>query len=120
MYAIIKIKGKQYRVAQGDVIDVDLLDEQNGSKLEFKDVLFFNNGSAITLGEPFVAGCTVLGEIVSSDIAGQKIESVKYKRSHNQYRKFGHRQHYSRIRINEIHQAKEKESKAKGSKHHGP
>lgn len=114
MYAIIKIKGKQYRVAQGDVIDVDLLDEQNGSKIEFNDVLFFNNGSAVTLGGPFVAGCTVLGEVISSDIAGPKVESVKYKRSHNQYRKFGHRQHYSRVKINEI---QAKEHKAKGSKH---
>lgn len=116
MYAIIKIKGKQYRVAQGDVIDVDLLDEQEGT-VEFKDVLFFNNGSAITLGQPFVAGCTIIGEIVDAEVAGPKITSVKYKRSHNQYRKFGHRQHYSRIKIKEIH-AKEhkehKEPKAKG------
>lgn len=118
MYAIIKIAGKQYRVAQGDVIDVDLLDKELGAKVEFKDVLFFNNGSVVNLGIPLVENCLVIGEIISSDVAGPKISSVKYKRSHNQWRKFGHRQHYSRVKILEIQSEEKKEGK-KGRQHHG-
>lgn len=106
MYAIIKSGGKQYRVAKDDVIDVELLDVEDGGKVEFKDVLLFGNGSHTKLGIPFVSGCTVIGEIVAAEVAGPKIMSIKYKRSHHQYRKFGHRQKYSRVRIVEIRESK--------------
>lgn len=102
MYAIIKTGGKQYRVAKGDVIDVELLDVQDGANVEFKDVLIFCNGSDTKVGAPIVDGCTVVGEVVAAEVGGPKVMSVKYKRSHNQYRKFGHRQHYSRIKITDI------------------
>jgi len=116
MYAIIKISGKQYRVAKGDIIDVDLQDAQDGAKVEFNDVLFFNNGSASKIGLPLVSGCLVIGEILE-EVAGPKITSVKYKRSHNQWRKFGHRQRYTRVKILEI-QSKEKEGKESGKGRH--
>lgn len=102
MYAIIKTGGKQYRVAVGDIIDVELLHIEDGSPVEFKDVLFFNDGKASKVGLPNVAGCVVKGEIVSSQVAGPKVVSVKYKPSHNERRKFGHRQKYSRVKITAI------------------
>lgn len=109
MYAIIKTGGKQYRVAQDDVIDVELLHAEDGAKVEFKDVLFFCDGDKQNIGKPIVSGCVVSGEVIGT-VPGQKIVSVKYKPSHNQCRKFGHRQHYSRVKITAIGK-KSKETK---------
>lgn len=104
-YAIIKTGGKQYRVAENDIIEVELLDAGLGSEVEFTDVLFLTDGSAAKVGQPVVAGYVVKGELLG-EATGPKIVSMKYKRSHHQYRKFGHRQHYSRVRITGIAQPK--------------
>lgn len=108
MYAIIKSGGKQYKVKKGDVIDVELLNGENGERIEFADVLFFNDGEKQHVGGPLVSGVTVVGEFVDI-VKGPKISSVKYKRSHHQYRKFGHRQKYSRIKITELANSHKKE-----------
>jgi len=100
MYAIIKTGGKQYRVAVGDIIDVELLDGEIGSQVQFSDVLFFNNGSRPFVGNPHVAGCVVMGELVDC-VPGPKVTSVKYIPG-NHRKKIGHRQHYSRIKITQI------------------
>lgn len=101
MYAIIQTGGKQYRVAKDDIIDVELLNAQDGAKVEFKDVLFHFDGNKQNIGKPMVSECIVAGEVIST-VQGPKITSVKYKPSHNQCRKFGHRQKYSRVKITEI------------------
>ena len=101
MYAIIKTGGKQYRVAKDDVIDVELLNVDQGSAVEFSEVLFVNDGSNALIGEPVVAGCLVKGEVVGS-AAGPKITSLKYRpRGHTQ-KHWGHRQHYTRVKITDI------------------
>lgn len=100
MYAIIKTGGKQYKVAVGDFVDVELLDADFGAQVNF-DVLFVTDGTAQQVGVPLVAGAIVRGEVMDC-VRGPKISSVKYKRSHHQYRKFGHRQKYSRVKITEI------------------
>ncbi|MEI8365483.1 MAG: 50S ribosomal protein L21 [Parachlamydiaceae bacterium] len=99
-YAIIKTGGKQYRVAVGDEIDVELLPEEVGSQVKFTEVLFTHNGANIVFGEPFVPGCVVLGECVDF-VAGPKVTSVKYIPG-NHRKKIGHRQHYSRVKITQI------------------
>lgn len=100
-YAIIKTGGKQYRVSQDDVIDVELLnDAKLGSEVNF-DVLFVNDESNANVGLPSVSGFVVKGELLGFS-TGPKITSMKYKASHHQYRKFGHRQHYSRVKITQI------------------
>jgi large subunit ribosomal protein L21 len=111
MYAIIKTGGKQYRVAKDDVIDVELLDAEPGSEVEFEEVLMVNNGKDTLFGEPSVSGYVVKGEVVGSAV-GPKIISMKYKRSHNTRKKWGHRQHYSRIKILEIGAATGEKKKA--------
>jgi len=100
IYAIIKSGGKQYRVQEDDLIDVELLHAEPGSKVEFNDVLFINDG-APKIGEPSVAGSIVKGEIVAES-AGPKVVSIKYRPRQHSQRKFGHRQHYSRVKITEI------------------
>jgi len=110
MYAIIKTGGKQYRIAPGDIIDVELLDGEHGSEITFADVLFFHDGQAQQIGSPSLS-IDVKGTLLGRS-KGDKIESMKYKRSHHQYRRFGHRQHYSRVQITNIggheHQGKKK------------
>ncbi len=101
MYAIIKTGGKQYRVAKDDVIDVELLNADQGSAVEFSEVLFVNDGKEALIGEPFVAGCLVKGEVIGT-AAGPKVSSLKYRpRGHTQ-KHWGHRQHFTRIKITDI------------------
>lgn len=103
VYAIIQSGGKQYRVAQGDIIEVELLDAEPGQKVEFAgpEVLFVSDGTTAAIGSPGVAGYSVIGELMAV-VPGPKVVSMKYKPSHHQYKRWGHRQHYSQVRITEI------------------
>ena len=101
MYAIIKSGGKQHRVKKGDVIDVELLNVDQGSAVEFSEVLFVNDGSNALIGAPVVAGYLVKGEVIGTS-AGPKLRSLKYRpRGHTQ-KNWGHRQHYTRVKITAI------------------
>ena len=100
-YAIIKTGGKQYRVAVGDIIDVELVGAGNGEEISFGEVLLSNNSKGIKFGKPNIANFSVKGTVLK-EVSGEKITSIKYKRSHNEVRKFGHRQHYSRVKITAI------------------
>ena len=101
MYAIIKTGGKQYRVAEGDIIDVELLQTDPGAKIEFGEVLFAYDGSNTKVGTPGIPNFLVYGEVIGQ-VAGEKVTGLKYKRSHNQRRKWGHRQKYTRVKITGI------------------
>lgn len=104
MYAIIKTGGKQYRIEQDDIIEVELLNIDKGDQVEFDEILFVNDGQNAIVGGPNLPAYRVKGEMLG--IAdGPKITSMKYKPSHHQYRRFGHKQHYSRVRITEIAKA---------------
>lgn len=104
MYAIIKSGGKQYRVKEGSVIDVELLDSTPGAEVEFKDLLFVHNGEKPLVGSKQVAGFVVKGEHLDT-VSGPKVTSIKYIPG-NHRRKFGHRQHYSRVKITHLGQSK--------------
>lgn len=98
MYAIVEDGGKQYRVEEGDVIDIELLGVEDGSTHTFKKVLFVNDGETSHVGAPVVEGFSVTGEVVGTS-KGPKVKSMKYKKRKNIYRRFGHRQKYSKVRI---------------------
>lgn len=100
-YAIIKTGGKQYRVAKDEIIEVEMLDAEPGAKVEFAEVLFIGDENSPKVGIPSVKGFKVVGELLDV-VPGPKVSSLKYKPSHNNYRRFGHRQHYARIKITEI------------------
>ncbi len=101
MYAIIKTGGKQYRVKQGDVIDVELLGVEPSNTVEFNEVLFVSDAGSPVVGAPTVLGCVVKGEILG-EVKGDKVIAFKYKRRKNYHRKIGHRQKYSQVKITEI------------------
>jgi large subunit ribosomal protein L21 len=116
MYAIIQTGGKQYRVAEGDIIEVELLKAELGSQVQFENVLFVYDGSEMLLGEPNITSYRVTGELLG-ETAGPKVSSVKYIPG-NHRKKFGHRQHYSRVKITGIESHAESK-KVKGGAHHG-
>ena len=101
VYAIIETGSKQYRVAEGDLIDVELLSLEPKETIEFEKVLFVYDGKSHHVGAPVVAGFTVKGEVVS-DIKGPKVVAFKYRRRKDSRRKVGHRQKYSRVKIVQI------------------
>jgi len=100
-YAIIQTGGKQYRVAAGDVLDVEKLDSAAGDKTTFSEVLLVSNGSNVAIGAPFVAGATVEAEIVDQH-RGEKVVAYKFKRRKGYHRTVGHRQSLTRLKITGI------------------
>lgn len=101
MYAIIQTGSKQYKVKKNDVINVELLDAEVGAPVEFGQVLFVQEEGKTIVGMPTAAGYVVKGQFVCLS-KGPKITSVKYKKRKNEYRKFGHRQQYSQVKITDI------------------
>ena len=100
MYAVIKTGGKQYRVAEKDVIRIDKVKGAPGDLVEFAEVLVVG-GDNVMVGTPTVAGASVAGEVVEQT-RGAKVIAFKKRRRKNSRRKRGHRQELSVIRITEI------------------
>ena len=101
MYAVIKTGGKQYRVSPGDSIDVEKLPYEVGEQIELDQVLLVANGSGTKIGQPLVEGAKVKAT-VTRQVKGRKVIVFKYHSSKRYRRKRGHRQHYTRLRIDEI------------------
>jgi large subunit ribosomal protein L21 len=101
MYAVIKTGGKQYRVAEGDVILVEKLDAEAGSSIDFDDVLMVGDGENAQIGTPFVAGSKV-SATVREQIRGKKIEIIKFRRRKHHQKRTGHRQYHTVLKINSI------------------
>ncbi|MBV8751781.1 MAG: 50S ribosomal protein L21 [Hyphomicrobiales bacterium] len=100
MFAVIKTGGKQYRVAEKDVITIDKVKGAPGDLVEFGEVLILG-GDNVMVGTPTVAGASVAGEVVEQT-RGAKVIAFKKRRRKNSRRKRGHRQELSVIRITEI------------------
>ena len=96
-YAVIRSGGKQYRVAEGDVVRVPSLEGAPGDKINFGDVLALG-GDSPKLGTPLVKGAAVAGEIVAQGL-GDKIIVFKFRKRKRSRRKQGHRQGYTAVRI---------------------
>lgn len=101
MYAVFTTGGKQYRVSQGDVINVELLAAEAGEKIDFDQVLMVANGENIQVGQPMLAGAKVSAEVLG-ERSGDKITTIKIKRRKHHMKKIGHKQHYLAVKITEI------------------
>lgn len=102
MYAIIEDGGKQYKVQEGQVIDVELRKLPEGAdKVEFEKVLLLGEGSDARIGGPHVAGAKVVATI-QGEIKGPKTDSIHFIRRKGHLTKKGHRQRYLRVRIDQI------------------
>ena len=99
MYAVIKTGGKQYRVQEGELLDIERLSAEDGT-LSFTPVLLVD-GESVLAAAGDLAGATVAARIVG-EAAGPKIRGFTYKNKTNQRRRWGHRQHYTTIEITGI------------------
>jgi len=100
-YAIFKTGGKQYKVAAGDVIEVEKIDAVAGSEATFLEVLFFTDGSDVKAGSGALKGATVVAEIVGQKKA-PKVIAYKYKRRKGYHRTVGHRRQVTQLKIKSI------------------
>jgi large subunit ribosomal protein L21 len=100
-YAIIRTGGRQFRVAEGDTIDVDLLDVEPGKTATFGDVLMFADGKDVSHGNPLVSGAKVTAEVLEQR-KDKKVVAFKYRRRKGYHRTVGHRRKLTRIKIKTI------------------
>ena len=107
MYAIIESCGKQYKVAQGDVVFFEKLDAEEGKKVSFDKVILVSEDGKVQVGNPYVKGIKVEGKVVSHGKA-KKIIVFKMKPKKNYRRKQGHRQPYTKVEITGIKTAAKK------------
>ena len=107
MYAIIESCGKQYKVAEGDVVFFEKLDVEEGKKVTFDNVVLVSDDKKVEVGAPYVKGVKVEGKVVSHG-KGEKILVYKYKAKKNYRRTQGHRQPYTKVEITKIKTATEK------------
>ena len=107
MYAIIEACGKQYKVAEGDVVFFEKLDTEEGKKVTFSNVVLVSDEGKVEIGNPYVKGYKVEGKVISHG-KGKKIVVFKYKAKKNYRRKQGHRQPYTKVEITGIKTAAKK------------
>ena len=100
-YAIIKTGGRQFRVAEGDTLDVDLLDVEPGKTATFGDVLLFADGKDVSHGSPLISGAKVTAEVVEQR-KDKKVVAFKYKRRKGYHRTVGHRRKLTRVKIKSL------------------
>ena len=101
MYAVVSTGGKQYRVEAGNELVVERVAGDVGSTITFDRILLVGDGEAVTVGTPVVDGATVSGTVLGEAL-GPKLIVFKFKQKATYRRKNGHRQHLTRVRIDEI------------------
>lgn len=101
MYAIIRTGGRQYRAEVGNIIDVDRLPNEIDETIEFDDVLLIGDGDSTLIGQPVVEGAKVTATVVDQ-FRAKKVVVFKYRQRTNYRRRRGHRQYYTRLRIDDI------------------
>ena len=101
MYAVIVTGGKQYKVSEGDTLFVEKIEAEEGSAVTFDQVLMVGEGEDVKVGAPTVAGATVEASVVENGKA-KKVIVYKYKRKTGYHKKNGHRQQYTKVKIEKI------------------
>ena len=101
MYAVVRDRGAQYRVEQGQTLDVALMEAEPGTEIVLAEVLLVGDTDDVKIGAPLVENARVVAEVVG-EARGEKIIVFKYKRKKRYRRRTGHRQDYTRIAIKTI------------------
>ena len=107
MYAVIEQGGKQYKVAQGDCLNIELTPVNADAKtIELDKVLFVSNGQDVKIGTPYVDGAKVVGSFKTTAqeamVKGEKVYPTHFRRRKNSKRRIGHRQKYLQITVDKI------------------
>jgi large subunit ribosomal protein L21 len=101
MYAVISEGGRQFKVEEGQELDIDYRDLVTGDQVTFDRVLAYQDDATLKVGQPVLEGASVTAEVVSL-AQGPKLVVQKYRRRKNYRRKTGHRQLYTRVKISKI------------------
>jgi len=101
MYAVIKTGGKQHRVSEGDTLRVEKLAADEGSSVEFDQVLLVSDGDNVTIGAPYVEGGKVTATVESHG-RGDKVRILKFRRRKHHLKRQGHRQWFTQLKITGI------------------
>ncbi|MBQ7199177.1 MAG: 50S ribosomal protein L21 [Selenomonadaceae bacterium] len=101
MYAVIKTGGEQYKVAEGDEIIIEKLNVEEGATVTFDEVFAIVDGEEVKIGQPKVDGAKVTASVVKNG-KGPKIRIFKYKHKTNYRRRMGHRQPFTKVKIEKI------------------
>lgn len=102
MFAVIKTGGKQYKVAEGDELDIEKLEAEAGAAVSFDEVLMIGGEDGVTVGAPHVEGASVAAEVVDQFRGPKTISFKRRRRKHSSARRKGHRQHLTKVRITGI------------------
>lgn len=106
MFAVMRDRGKQYTVQVGQTIDIDLMETSNEAKLQFNDVLLVaggtGDGAGVKVGKPTVANAKVSATVVAAEVKADKLYVLKFRRRKDSKSKIGHRQRYTRIKVDAI------------------
>ncbi len=101
MYALVEIKGKQYKAEKGATLRVDLFTQEKGTSVEFESVLLISDEKTVKVGAPYVTGAKVKTTILDT-VKGEKVKVLKFKRRKSYMRTQGHRQQYSMLKVEDI------------------
>ncbi len=101
MYALVEIKGKQYKAEKGSVIRIDRVESEKGNSLEFDKVLMLSSDKDVKVGAPYLEGVKIQAT-VEDHIRDKKVVIFKYKKRKKYRRTKGHKQPYTMIKVNEI------------------
>ena len=101
MYAVVETGGKQYKVTVGETIEVESLQANVGDKVELDRVLMIADGANVSVGQPVIEAAKVTAQVVGH-VRGPKVIIFKYMAKEHLRRKAGHRQNYTRLRIETI------------------
>ena len=115
MYAIIESCGRQYKVAEGDVVFFEKLEAEEGKKVTFDNVVLVSDDGKVQVGNPYVKGVKVEGKVVAHG-KHKKIVVFKMKAKKNERTKQGHRQPYTKVEITSIKLATAKKAETKATK----
>jgi len=100
MYAVIATGGKQYRIQEGELVNLEKLPHEVNDEVEFDNVLMVG-GDQLQIGDPYLEGAKVKATVTKQG-RGPKIKILKFKRRKHHMRRQGHRQNYTQVKINSI------------------
>ena len=101
MYAIISDGGRQYKVEEGQILEIDYREVEAGSELKFDKILAASGDGGFKLGSPTLSGASVTAKVIG-ETKGEKIFVQKFRRRKNSKRRTGHRQKYVKVQIGTI------------------
>ena len=101
MYAVVRDKGREFKVREGDVVRLDRSQLEKGETIEFDEVLLYSGEEGTEVGQPLISGAKVTAEVLG-EVKDKRVVALKFRRRKNSRTKKGHRQKYTAVRVTSI------------------